>query len=150
MKIEYLTHGTPVEHSASPRKTTPPSSGFEKVFNESLQRHEDANRVAPTVLPTLTVPACGMEASVPFNATAGMQAMDDLIDALEGYQQQLADPVCCLRDIAPSLERLEDAHRHLARLATDAPTDSALGNIMNEGIVTATMEIQRFHSGVYC
>jgi hypothetical protein len=150
MKIGYVTHGTPAVQSASPRKTTLPSSGFEKVFNESLQRQEDAERGAPTVLQTLSLPASGVEASVPFNATAGMQAMDDLIDALEGYQQQLADPDCCLRDIAPSLERLENAHRHLARLATGAPADSTLGNIMNEGLVTATMEIQRFHSGVYC
>jgi len=150
MKVDYVAHGTLVDQSASPRKTKPTTPGFEQVFNETLQRHVGVEQGSSTVFQPLTVPACSLESSIPFNVASGVQAMEDMIDALEGYQQRLADPEYCLRDIAPSLERLETAHRHLARLAGETPCDSTLGNIMNEGLVTATMEIHRFHSGVYC
>ena len=150
MKIGHSAPFTSMDQSVSPSKTNPAPSGFEQVFNETLQKHDGINhKPSPILQPTATMP-CSLNAIDSVDAVSGVQAMEDFIDALEGYQQQLADPSNCLRDIAPSLECLEQAQRHLAEFASETPVDSPLGSIMNEGIVTATMEIQRFHSGLYC
>ena len=150
MKIGHTTPFTPLDQSVSLSKTKSASSRFEQVFNESLQRQTGAKRdPSPVVQTTATMP-CSLNAIDSVDPVSGAQAMEDFIDALEGYQQQLGDPSNCLRDIAPSVERLEQAQRHLADFAFEEPADSPLGPIMNEGLVTAAMEIQRFRSGVYC
>ena len=150
MKIGHTAPFTPLDQSASPSQTKSASSSFEQVFSESLQRQSGAMQEPPSVVqPAATMP-CSLNAIDSVDAVSGVQEMEDFIDALEGYQQQLGDPSNCLRDIAPSLERLDQAQRHLTDFASKAPADSPLGSIMNEGLVTATMEIQRFRSGLYC
>jgi hypothetical protein len=150
MKIGNVAPGTPMDRSISPSKNNPTPTGFDQVFNETLQRHDGVKGKPAAVLQLPAVMPCGLKTIDSADAVPGVQVMENFIDALEGYQQQLGNSSICLRDIAPSLERLEKAHRHLAHFASEAPVDSPLGNIMNEGLVTATMEIQRFHSGVYC
>ena len=150
MKIGHSAPFTSMDQTVSPSKTNPASSGFKQVFNETLQKPDGVHHKPAPVLQSAATMPCSLNAIDSVDAVSGVQMMEDFIDALEGYQQQLADPSNCLRDIAPSLERLEQARRHLAGFASEAPADSPLGPIMNEGLVMATMEIQRFHSGVYC
>ena len=150
MKIGDAAPFTPLDQSASTSNTKSTPSGFEQIFNASLQRQAAVKQgPSPVIQPTATI-SCRLNAIDSLDPGSGVRVMEDFIDALEGYQQQLGDPANCLRDIAPSLARLEQAQRHLADFASGAPADSPLGSIMNEGLVTATMEIQRFQSGVYC
>lgn len=150
MKIGHIDRRALIDQGGAPSKTKPTPSGFEQVFNETLQKNVTAKSEPPPVFQPSAALPCRLAVSEPFDAASGVQAMEDFIEALEGYQQRLADPACRLRDIAPSLERLELAHRHLAHHAAEAPVESTLGSIMNEGLVTATTEIQRFRSGAYC
>jgi hypothetical protein len=99
---------------------------------------------------TLAPAPLGTDAIESIDSASGIQLMERFIDTLEVYQKRLADPKYHLRDIAPALERLEEAHAHLSRFATEASSETTLGGLMNEGLVTAAMEITRFHSGVYC
>ena len=48
-----------------------------------------------------------------------------------------------------AVERLESEQRHLERLSESASLDQELGMLVNEGLVTATLEIHRFRSGAY-
>jgi hypothetical protein len=38
----------------------------------------------------------------------------------------------------------------LSDVSEKTPADSPLKDIINEGLVTATLEISRFRSGIYC
>jgi len=150
MKIGQLTHSPQMDRGLSATKAQPGPSGFRQVFNETLQRNGGApHEPSPVLQPQAAMP-CSVASIDAVDPLSGMQAMEDFIDALEGYQQRLENPANGLRDIAPSMERLERAQHQLVRFASQAPADSPLGSIMNEGLVTAAMEIQRFHSGVYC
>jgi len=150
MKIGPMPQSAQMNSGSSPTKAQPKPSGFQQVFNETLQRNGDAPHEPLTVFQPQAAMPCGVASIDAADALPGVQAMENFIDALEGYQQRLENPANSLRDMAPSLERLEQAQRRLARFASEAPLDSPLGSIMNEGLVTAAMEIQRFHSGVYC
>ena len=150
MKIGNIVPAAPMDRSITPSKASPTSSSFDQVFNETLQRQNGAQGEPFAILQPSAVMPCDLKTIDSDEPLPAVQVMENFIDALEDYQQQLGDSSNSLRDIAPSLERLEKAHRHLAHFASEAPVDSPLGGIMNEGLVTATMEIQRFHSGVYC
>jgi hypothetical protein len=76
--------------------------------------------------------------------------MTHFIDVLDAYQQRLADPQCSLRDVAAAFQRLEDEHGRLSQMAQGASLDRDLQAVVNEALTTATLEIHRFRSGLYC
>lgn len=128
----------------------PNPTGFQKVFDDLLQNQtkevpapsSSAHAINPTPLTANAIEALPVKTD--------LQAMERFVDSLDAYQQRLADPACSLRDLEPALGRLEKAQRHLSDVSEKTPADSPLKDIINEGLVTATMEINRFRSGIYC
>lgn len=151
MKVGDITPHIPRRHGQGPSAKESDTSAFQQVLDDALRPGG----------PTKTPPLGGVQAH-PFPITgpegvqaceeerAGIAVMERFVEALEGYRQGLADPQRRLRDIAPALERLEAAHQHLSHLAASETVATPLRDIMNEGLVTAAMEIRRFHGGLYC
>lgn len=152
MKIDHLSPNTTLGRSSSRKPAGPDPSGseFQKLFNETLDRKTDISAPSSPVAPSPVFAPIAIDGTRAMDRGSGIQAMEGFIDALETYQRRLADPHCQLRDIAPALEDLEKAHQHLSRFAAETPAESILGAIMNEGLITAAMEIRRFNSGAYC
>jgi hypothetical protein len=125
-------------------------TGFQKVFDDLLQNQtrdvaapsSSTHPINPTPLTANAIEALPVKTD--------LQAMERFVDSLDAYQQRLADPACSLRDLEPVLGRLERAQRHLSDVSEKTPADSPLKDIINEGLVTATLEISRFRSGIYC
>lgn len=130
----------------APRKSP---TGFQQVFNNILDQATTENSAPSAGIPSSTPPLT-INAIDPLSSVSGVRSMERFIDSLEDYQKRLEDPQCNLRGLEPAIERLEREHRHLSHLANDSSDDNPLKRIMREGLVTATLEINRFRSGVYC
>ena len=152
MKIDPFSSNIPLGRGSSqkPAASEPSGSGFQKLFNEVLDRKTGSSAPSLPVAPAPVFAPMAINGTNAIDTGSGIQAMEKFIDALETYQQRLADPRCRLRDIAPAFEGLEKAHQHLSRFAAESPAESTLGTIMKEALITATMEIRRFNSGTYC
>lgn len=150
MKIGNLTPYIPRDQGPGRSTSDPHTTGFQKVLNDALHPDGPPRAPVPGCVPPVSPPLASTDAVEPHGETAGIHAMELFIDVLEGYRKRLADPNCPLRDIAPALERLEAAHRRLSHVAAETVVEEPLKGIMNEGLVTAAMEIQRFHGGMYC
>ena len=144
------TTPTPPAEGQTPKKTSGKTTGgFQQVLETAIGE-KTAPSGAPTRAHPVAVPSIpGLDAAGAMQAASGVQRMERFIDALDAYQQRLADPRCPLRDIATAVERLESEQRHLERLSESASLDQTLGTLVNEGLVTATLEIHRFRSGAY-
>jgi hypothetical protein len=124
--------------------------GFQQVLETALEGKSGQNpAIGPPGSASLQ-PSLAVEALNAPQAASGIHRMERLLDALASYQQRLQDSRCPLRDIAPSLGRLESEHCRVARWAETATMDEALRSMVNESLVTTTLEIHRFRSGVYC
>lgn len=149
-KIDNTHPFSGVDHQRSQISPGQNQAGFQKVFDDLLQNQArgvaapsaSTHAINPTPLTANAIEALPVKTD--------LQAMERLVDSLDAYQQGLADPACSLRDLAPVLGRLETAQRHLSAISEKSPADSPLKDIINEGLVTATMEINRFRSGIYC
>lgn len=150
MKVGNITPYSPPEHGPARPASGPKSTGFQQALDNALHSGATTKTPLPGGIQARPLSIARADAVEPGQRTAGIGLMERFIDALEGYRKRLADPQCQLRDIAPALERLEAAHQHLSHFAAEAAVDEPLSAIMNEGLVTAAMEIQRFHGGVYC
>lgn len=150
MKVGNISPYVPRDHGPGRSASEPKSSGFQQVLNDALQPDSPTKSPTSGGIQARPVSITGADALEPRAESVEIKAMERFIDALEGYRLQLADPRCSLRDIAPALERLEASHRHLSCLADEKAVAEPLSDIVNEGLVTAAMEIQRFRSGMYC
>lgn len=131
----------------APRKNP---TGFQQVFNNILDQAKTGNSAPSADIQASTPPPLTINAIDPLASVSGVRAMERFIDSLEDYQKRLEDPQCNLRGLEPAIERLEREHRRLSHLAEDPSGDNPLKRIISEGLVTATLEINRFRSGVYC
>ena len=125
-------------------------TGFQKVFDNLLQNQTKDVAAPSSSTHAINPTPLTVNAIETLPVKTDLQAMERFVDSLEAYQQGLADPTCSLRDLAPVLGRLEKAQRHLSAISEKTPADSPLKDIINEGLVTATLEISRFRSGIYC
>ena len=72
-----------------------------------------------------------------------------VLDLLENYQQQLADPQTSLKEMMPVVSALEN-QIHDLRWPEDQPSlPEDLATIASEAVVTAQVEVSKFHRGDY-
>ena len=149
MKITPTSHHTLVERQAG-KKTNAKGPGFKCVLEAAIEGQSRLNQAASSPLSASVSSVMGLETLPNHPAMAGIQQMDRFLAALTDYQKDLENPNCRLRELTTAFERMEREQRHLARWSETAVVDEELQSIINESLVTATLEIHRFRSGFYC
>lgn len=150
MKTPPIDHPTPTGKKTA-KRTVAKGSGFQHLLETTLKANAAANSPVHPNAPALVPGTPGLEAvEKQPSAAGGFERMDRFLAALSAYQKGLEQPSRRLRDLATAFERLESEHRHLAHWAETARLDEDFQSIVNEGLVTATLEIHRFRSGQYC
>ena len=79
----------------------------------------------------------------------GVQRIQVLLDLLETYQQQLADPRLSLKEMMPVVSALERQIHDLRKSEDALPLTADLARIASEIAVTAQVEVSKFHRGDY-
>ena len=149
MKINTADHILKQMPGLSPvRKTGPDGSAFANALGRALTATAPDQTPAPAAAPGPAsisgIQFTGIPASL--QATAAKK-VDRLLDLLEGYQQQLADPRQSLKSIAPQLERMEKGTRDLEKAIEKLDDSDALKSIAQEALVTVTAEVFKFNRG---
>jgi len=150
MKISDASQLSALDRRPAERSPKPNQSGFQQVFENILDQATTDNNASSAGVHSAPPPPLTINTMEPLHSAAGVQAMERFIDSLEDYQKGLENPQYHLRDLEPALERLEKEHGRLSRWANDSSSDNPLKRIMREGLVTATLEMNRFRSGAYC
>jgi len=150
MKIHDALQRSALDCRASEKAPKQNSPCFQQVFHEIFDQATKKKPASSPVMHSSSPSPLAVNAIEHLHSTSGAQAMERFINSLDDYRKGLGDPHYNLRDLEPVLERLEKEHRQLSHWADKTPDDSPLKNIITEGLVTATLEISRFRSGVYC
>ena len=72
-----------------------------------------------------------------------------LLDTLDEYQEKLASPEFTLRDISPLIGEMEAGNEILTSAVNDLSHGDELKNILNQVIITSSVEIIKFNRGDY-
>ena len=80
---------------------------------------------------------------------ATIDQIENMLDLLDEYRHQLADPNSTLRDIHPLVESLEAANKQLAPLLDSIAEGDQLKQILNETLVTTSTEVFKYNKGEY-
>ncbi|MGD8290231.1 MAG: hypothetical protein PVF37_00910 [Desulfobacterales bacterium] len=122
---------------------------FDSILKEAVE-----NTLSETVTAKQTVfvnPVRGLQpASSPeLNQSVTYRNIEEMLNLLERYRDKLADPQVTLKQIDPYIMELNRGMETLAPLLDKLPAGNGLRNILNQTMVTMSLEISKFHRGDY-
>jgi len=76
-------------------------------------------------------------------------SIEDMINLLDRYREKLADPRITMKQMDPVIKEMTCEIENLAPVLDSLPADEGLKNILNQTLVTVSLEISKFHRGDY-
>jgi len=75
--------------------------------------------------------------------------VENLLNMLDEYQQKLKDPHFSLKEIDPLVKQMEKEEKNLAPILDSLVEDDGLKDILNQALVTSSLETIKFNRGDY-
>jgi len=83
------------------------------------------------------------------NKVSTIRRIDNLINLLDDYRKQLADPTITLRSIEPVMKTIIKEKDQLSSLLGALPDEDGLKDIANRTLITASLEVIKYTRGDY-
>ena len=90
-----------------------------------------------------------MSTPAKFDKQFTLDRIENLIGLLDQYRHKLADPGITLKNIDPIIRKIDQETENLAPVLDSLPEDEDLKKIINQTLVTASLEVSKFYRGDY-
>jgi hypothetical protein len=85
----------------------------------------------------------------PAQKPSTIDQIENMLDLLDQYRHELADPNSTLKDIQPLVESLQAAKNQLIPALDSIADGDRLKQILNETLITASTEVFKYNKGEY-
>lgn len=122
---------------------------FGTILNETVEkaRTEVSGQRPPTVINSLN--GIQPQAFSEMDQQFAFDRIEKFIGLLDQYHQKLSDPRINLKNIDPIIREIDQERENLTPVLDSLPDGEELKNIINQALVTATLEISKFYRGDY-
>lgn len=140
-------------HSATADKTTPkeatPDAEFKNILKASVERSmEHPVKIQNPPQPN-PVAAIRFTPLPPATRDTTVERVDNLLNLLDHYRNQLADPKVTLRSIEPIVSTIAKEKEQLSTVLDTLPNDDDLKDIVHRTLITASLEVMKYNRGDY-
>ena len=90
-----------------------------------------------------------MSTSSKFDKQFALDRIENLIGLLDQYRHKLADPGITLKNIDPIIRKIDQETQNLVPIIDSMPEDKDLKYLINQTLVTASLEVSKFYRGDY-
>ena len=90
-----------------------------------------------------------MSTSSSFDKQFALDRIENLIGLLDQYRHKLADPDITLKNIDPIIRQIDQETENLAPVLDSLPEGEEIKDLINQTLVTASLEVVKFHRGDY-
>ena len=150
MKIDgnnEITHSATADKSA-PKEATPDAE-FKKILKASVERTmEHPLKIQSPPQPNPVAAIRFMPLS-PATRDTTVKRVDNLLNLLDHYRNQLADPKVTLRSIEPIVSTITKEKEQLSAVLDTLPNDDDLKNIVHRTLIAASLEVMKYNRGDY-
>ena len=126
-----------------------PNADFKNILKESVEKStENPSKIQPS---TLMDPV----SAIRFNPLSiqdkniTVERVHNLLNLLDNYRQKLSDPHVTLRMLDPMMNTIAKEKDQLSGLLDSMPNDDGLKHILNQTLITASLEVIKFNRGDY-
>jgi hypothetical protein len=122
---------------------------FKDILKASVER--TTQHTGKVQAPPLTNPvsAIHFQAPSPENKRLTIERVDNLLNLLDNYRNQLADPQVTLRSMEPVMKMIDKEKEQLSSALDSLTEDDGLKDIVNRTLVTASLEVMKYNRGDY-
>jgi hypothetical protein len=133
----------------SQRSAQGSNTEFKDILKESVEKSDaHATQIQqPSRIDSLS--SVGFEPELPEDKFSTINRVENLINLLDDYRKQLADPAITLRSIEPVLKTITKEKDQLSSLLDSIPNGEGLKDIVNRALITASLEVMKFNRGDY-
>jgi hypothetical protein len=125
------------------------TGGFDEFLEKAMT--VQSGQMAPTsALPPLQS-LSGLGLAMPFGVdrVQTVKNIDHFLNIMESYQRKMADPKASLKDAYPLVQQMEKKTTELIPTLESLPEGDKLKDILNQTLITSTVEIIKFNRGDY-
>ena len=126
-----------------------PNADFKNILKESVENStENPSKIQPSTLMD-PVSAIRFNPLAPQDKNIMVERIDNLLNLLDNYRQQLSDPQVTLRTLEPVVNTIAKEKDQLSGLLDSLPNEDGLKHILNQTLITASLEVIKFNKGDY-
>jgi hypothetical protein len=122
---------------------------FKNILKASVERtpHHQAKTQPPALMQPIS--AIKFQPLPPENKSITIERLDNLLNLLDNYRKQLADPQVSLRRMEPLMNTIEKEKEQLSSLLDAIASEDGLKDIVNRTLITASLEVIKYNRGDY-
>ena len=142
-----------ISKAAYPKKSDksqqPAVEKFGAILDEAMA--DTSKTGTGTMKPRMVDTMSGIQfhSSLSLNESPIVERTERLLDALDKYRENLQNPEVSLDDIYPLISEIEVKKEGLASALNSLPDGDGLKSILNETMITSSLEVARFNRGDY-
>lgn len=122
---------------------------FERILKESVENSTPNPAKTQSTDQMRPVSAVRLNVLSRQDTSGTVKRVDNLLNLLDRYRQQLANPRVTLRTIEPVMNKIAKEKEQLSATLDSLPNADGLKDILNQTLITATLEIIKFNRGDY-
>lgn len=142
-----------IVRSAFADKTTTeqeaPADEFKKILKASVDRSNTRAAEIQTVPQANPLGAIRFTPLSPETRITTVDRLDNLLNLLDQYRGQLADPKVTLRHLEPLMNTIARQKDQLSAVLETMPDGDGLKEIVHRTLITASLEVMKFNRGDY-
>ncbi|MDX1707176.1 MAG: hypothetical protein R3274_01175 [Desulfobacterales bacterium] len=135
------------DNKAAKEKTS--DAEFKHILKASVERTQQSAAKVHTAPHTHSMAALRFTPPTRMDREITVERLDNLLNLLDQYKDQLADPNVTLRRIEPLLNTITTEKEQLSGLMDGLPDDDSLKDIVHRTLITASLEVLKFNRGDY-
>jgi hypothetical protein len=133
----------------TPKNQQTTDADFKNILKESVENSTQSSSEIPPTTILDPVSAIGLNPLSTQGENISIERVENLINLLEDYRQQLQNPKVTLRSLEPMLNAIANEKDELSTKLDSIPNEDGLKDILNQTLITASLEVIKFYRGDY-
>ena len=122
---------------------------FKKILEVSVERTAPHTAKIQSAALASPVSAIRFQAPSPDYNRLTVERVDNFLNLLDNYRNQLADPQMKLRSIETVIKMIDKEKEQLSSVQDSLTKEDGLKDIVNRILITASLEVMKYNRGDY-
>ena len=131
------------------QKEATSDSEFKNILKASVEHSQQTQAPVQTPIHANPLGAIRFTPLSPEARDTAVERLDNLLNLLDQYRDQLADPKVSLRQIEPLLNTIAKEKEQLSAVLNAMPDEDDLKDIVHRTLITTSLEVMKFNRGDY-